>query len=116
MRGSGLLCHGIREDAVFRAGGAKPCSPAGAPGLWSRGDNNLSTAGRFKNLSSHRFVGDCEDSSISSFAALLEAAADIRVEDVSDGQAKVTLTLPWSSAIEVLDLLQRHSVRLPQNA
>ncbi len=76
----------------------------------------MSAANRFKNLASRPRDGDCEGDPDDSFAAPPETAADIRVEDMSDGRARVTLTLPWTSAIEVLDLLQRHGLRLSRNA
>ncbi len=53
---------------------------------------------------------------LTTIVRLSEMAAAIQVEDLSDGHARVTLTLPWTSAIEVLDLLQRHGLRLPRNA
>lgn len=81
-----------------------------------KGDNKLSAASGFKNLASNLLDVDRGDNIDCSFAALPATAADIRVEDVSEGRARVTLTLPWPSAIAVLDLLQRHGLRLPQNA
>ncbi len=76
----------------------------------------MSIADSFKDRTSCPQDGDCEGDTDYNFAALRETAADIRVEDLCDGDARVTLTLPWTSAIEILDLLQRHGLRLPRNA
>jgi len=76
----------------------------------------MSAANSIKSLARSPHDSDCGDDTDYNCAALSEMAAAIQVEDLSDGHARVTLTLPWSTAIEALDLLQRHGLRLPRNA
>ena len=90
----------------------KALNPSQDAGIGFGGDN-MSEASGIKSLATQRFDGD--DGPSFGLAAPL-TAAEIRVEDASDGRARVSLTLPWASAIGVLDLLQQHDLRLFQNA
>ena len=39
------------------------------------------------------------------------APSDVRVEDLGDGSARVSLRLPWAVVLEVLDLASRHGAQ-----
>ncbi len=80
------------------------------------GDTPLSTGRSLTTFASNLLDEEPENSPDGVSRLLPSAEAGILVEDSSDGCARLTLTLPWWSAIEVLDLLQRHGLRHALNA
>jgi hypothetical protein len=84
--------------------------------LQPAGDASLSTGRSAKIFAFHSSDEERESTSENVPHLLPQAETSILVEDFSDGRAKVTLTLPWSNAIEVLDLLKHHGFSHSLNA